>query len=58
MLLEKYENLLELSDKQLVIKPSFNKFDFPRPGCLVCEKPNVVCSKVRCLSYPARVIQV
>ena len=59
MLLETYENLLELHVKQLVflvvsITIKYSKFDFP----LVCEKPDVhVCSEVRYFSYPTRVIQ-
>ena len=58
MLLETYENLLELYVKQLVflvvsITIKYSKFDFP----LVCEKPDVhVCSEVRYFSYPTRVI--
>ena len=60
MLLEKSENSLELSVKQLVIQSSYASSTSQSRLCLVCEKPNVnvVCSKVRYFSYLTRVILV
>ena len=49
MLSEKYENLLELYVKQLVIQSKFRKFVFLSQTMYDCEKPdvNVVCNKAR-----------
>ena len=57
MLLEKYENLLELSVKQLVIQSSLESLI---SQCLVREKPNVnvVYSKARYFSDVTRDFQV
>ena len=56
-LLEKYENLLELSVKQLVIQSSLESLI---SQCLVREKPNVnvVYSKVRYFSDVTKDFQV
>ena len=55
-MLEKYEDFLELSVKQLIINKI--KFNFLRSENVWCEKFNfdVVGSKHRYFSYPARVI--
>ena len=66
MLLEKYENVLELSVEQLVLQSNLEHNQvyqvwFPYVGlCLVFEKPNfnAFCGKVRHTLYPTRVIQV
>ena len=57
MLLEKYENLIELTVKQLIIQSSLTSLIF-LGQTLVYGKPNVnvICSKVRYFSYPTRVI--
>ena len=56
MLLEKYENFLELSIKKLVIQSSLASLISIG---FVCEKPNVnvVCCKVRYFLYPIRVTE-
>ena len=60
MLLEKYENLLELSVKQLLIESSLaSSISIDQAMCGVKnQNVNVVRSKVRYFSYPTRVIQI
>ena len=60
MLLEKYENLLELSVKQLVIQSSLaSSTSLGQTTCGVKNKNvNVTRSKFWYFSYPTRVIQV
>ena len=55
ILLEKFENLLELSVKQLVIQASSASSIYLSQACLMSEKPsvNVFCSKVGHFSYSA-----
>ena len=56
MLLEKNENLPELSAKQLVIQSGLARSDYV--WCVKNQNINVFCSKVRYFSYLVRVIQV
>ena len=59
MLLEKYENLLELSVKWLIVQSSFaSSISLGQTMFGVWKANAAVCSNVRYISYPIRVMQV